>query len=60
MAPPQVVAAGCEREDNTAAAAAAAAAAAIAMGCSSSGASEGRGLKLDRHPRADQSVEGEN
>jgi hypothetical protein len=54
MAPPQVVAAGCEREDNTAAAAA------IAMGCSSSGASEGRGLKLDRHPRADQSVEGEN
>jgi hypothetical protein len=59
MAPPQVVAAGCEREDNTAAAAAAAAAA-IAMGCSSSGASEGRGLKLDRHPRADQSVEGEN
>jgi hypothetical protein len=56
MAPPQVVAAGCEREDNTAAAAAAA----IAMGCSSSGASEGRGLKLDRHPRADPSVEGEN
>jgi hypothetical protein len=53
MAPPQVVAAGCEREDNTAAAA-------IAMGCSSSGASVGRGLKLDRHPRADQSVEGEN